>query len=268
MFIILFIVLIGILFYLLCKKINLITAIIFLIGLFYVDYIYIGLSLQCSSVFFVMMIISIIILKRYERIKSFPLLFFITGMITNFLDLLSAPVLTLGIPMLVYFALKNKEQELSIKGYILKIASLSIAWVMGYALTWIAKWTLLDLIYQKNIFNVALQQVFYRAGGEETISFLEVLISNYEYVIGGTMISLLAIYIYIIVKGLSNCKLKLKLTKRILPSLIIALIPIVWYFVVQNHSCRHAFFTYRNLALTLTGIPLGILTTLIFNKKV
>ena len=268
LFIILFIILGIILFYLLCKKINLITAIIFLIGLFYVEYLYIGLSIQGSFVFFIMMIASIIILKRYDKIKSFPLLFFITGMITNFFDLLSAPALTLGIPMLIYFALKNKEQELSIKEYILKIASLSISWVIGYALTWVAKWTLLDLIYQKNIFNVALQQVFYRAGGEETVSFLEVLISNYEYVMGGIMISLLAIYIYTIAKGLSNYKLKLKLTKRILPFFIIALIPIVWYFVVQNHSYHHAFFTYRNLALTLIGIPLGILTTLTFNKKV
>ena len=129
-FIILFVVLAAILLYMIYKKINLITAVIFLIGLTYVEYFYIGFSLQGAFVFFIMMISAIIILKRYDKIKSFPFVFFMIGMFANFFDLLTAPILTLGIPMIIYFLLKNREQELSIKEYILKIASLSIAW--GY----------------------------------------------------------------------------------------------------------------------------------------
>lgn len=267
-FIIIFILLAIAFLYLVYKKINLITAVIFLLGLTYVEYFYIGFSLQGSFIFFIMMISSIILLERYERIKSFPFAFFIIGMITNFFDFLTVPILTLGVPMLLYFLLKNKEQELSIKEYILKIASLSIAWGIGYALTWLAKWALLDFIYHKNIFDVVFNQINYRTVGEGNISFFEVIKLNYRYVIGGILISLLAIYIYIMTKGLSNYKLEVELTKKAIPFLIIAFIPFIWYFVLQNHSYFHSYFTYRNLVLTLIGIPVCILSIIKFNKKV
>ncbi len=267
-FIILFVVLAAILLYMIYKKINLITAVIFLIGLTYVEYFYIGFSLQGAFVFFIMMISAIIILKRYDKIKSFPFVFFMIGMFANFFDLLTAPILTLGIPMIIYFLLKNREQELSIKEYILKIASLSIAWGIGYALAWLAKWALLDIIYHKDIFDEVFNQISYRSVGEGDISFLEVLKLNYRYVIGGVIISLIAIYIYTMVKGLSNYKLKIEPSKKIIPLLVIALIPFVWYFVLQNHSYYHSYFTYRNLVLTLIGIPLCILPIIKFNKKV
>ncbi len=190
-FIILFVALAAILLYLIYKKINLITAVIFLLGLTYVEYFYIGFSLQGSFLFFIMMISSIILLKRYEKIKSFPFVFFIIGMITNFFDFLTVPILTLGVPMLLYFLLKNKEQELSIKEYILKIASLSIAWGMGYALTWLAKWTLLDFIYHNNIFDVVFNQISYRTVGEGDISFLDVIKLNYSIGISVCILSII-----------------------------------------------------------------------------
>ena len=267
-FIILFVLLAVIFLYLVFKKFNLITAIIFFIGLTYVEYFYIGFSLQGSFVFFIMMISLIVILKRYDKIKSFPFVFFIIGMVTNFFDFLTVPILSLGVPMLLYFLLKNEEQELSIKEYILKIASLSIAWGMGYALSWFAKWALLDLIYHKNIFDIVFNQINYRTVGEGDISFFEVIKLNYRYVIGGTIILLLAIYIYTMTKLLSNYKLKIELNKKAVPFLIIAFIPFIWYFVLQSHSYFHSYFTYRNLVLTLIGIPVCIMSIIKFNKKV
>lgn len=139
---------------------------------------------------------------------------------------------------------------------------------MGYALAWLAKWALLDIIYHKDIFDVVFNQISYRSVGEGDISFLEVLKLNYRYVIGGVIISLIAIYIYTMAKGLSNYKLKVEPSKKIIPFLIIALIPFVWYLVLQNHSYYHSYFTYRNLLLTLIGIPLCILPIIKFNKKV
>ena len=68
--IILFLIL-GIIFlYLVYKKIGLIESIIMLIGLFSVDYFYIGLSLQGTPVFLIMIISSIFILLKYNKIKN------------------------------------------------------------------------------------------------------------------------------------------------------------------------------------------------------
>lgn len=266
-FIILFIILAIVLLYLIYRKINLITAVIFLLSLTYVEYFYVGFSLQGSFVFFIMIISSIIILKRYDKIKSFPFLFFIIGMLTNFFDFLTVPILTLGVPMMVYFLIENKEREFSIKEYIAKIASLSIAWLIGYAVTWLTKWILLDLIYGKNIFNVVLEQISYRTIGKEDITYIDVLISNYIYVLGGVLVALLAIYIYAMAEGIHNNKLKISLNKKVIPYCIMIFVPFIWYFILQNHSYYHAYFTYRNMLLTILGVSLGILQVLKIEPK-
>lgn len=44
--------------------------------------------------------------------------------------------------------------------------------------------------------------------------------------------------------------------QKVLPYLLILLMPIVWYIVLKSHSYRHNFFTYRALLLVLTAIPI------------
>lgn len=255
---IIFTVLAIILLYLIYKKIDLLTAIIFFIGLTAVEYWYIGISLQGSFVFFIMMISTIIILLRYEKIKSFSTFFFIIGMLTNFFDFLTVPILTLGVPLIIYYLLKQKQNKnTSIK----ELFTFSIIWAVGYIFTWFGKWVLLDVLYNKNIFEVVINQIIYRSSNisyGEQISYFKILYINYIWIIGTISIELLVVYILKMIKFLysKNEKISFNINKNLIPFFIIAIMPFIWYGVIKNHSYNHSFFTYRNLLLTIIGVSI------------
>lgn len=110
MFILLFLVLIITLMILITKKLNIYSMLVFLVALISVDYFYIGISLQGSSIFFITMLASIALIYRYDKIKDFSLLFLIIGSLTSFFDFLTVPILTLGIPFTIFFLIKRKRR--------------------------------------------------------------------------------------------------------------------------------------------------------------
>lgn len=46
------------------------------------------------------------------------------------------------------------------------------------------------------------------------------------------------------------------------PFLIIAISPIIWMLVMNNHSYYHSYYTYRNLLIFLLGINLFIVKSM------
>lgn len=258
LFRIIFTVLAIIFLYLIYKKIDLLVAIIFFIGLTAVEYWYIGISLQGSFVFFIMMISSIIILLRYEEIKSFSTFFFLIGMLTNFFDFLTVPMITLGIPLTIYYLLKQKQNE---NNSIKEVFIFSIAWAVGYIFTWLGKWVLLDFFYNKNIFEVVINQIIYRSSNisyGEKISYLEIVYNNYRWIVGSISVGLLVVYIMEILKFLYNKNkiINFNINKSLIPFFIITMMPFIWYGIIKNHSYNHSFFTYRNLLLTIISFPI------------
>ena len=251
---------------LIAKKLNMEIAIIFLLGLFGVEYFYMGLSLQGCFVFLITMISSIFILEKYEKIKNIPLVFFVIGMLTNFLDFLTVPLLTWGVPATLYFLLKQKNEEITLKEEILLFIKIGISWILGYALTWAGKWILVDLIYNKGLIKTAIEQVLYRSAKIENITGLDIIYYNVYYMIIPFCIWGIIIALQLVkrIKTKSkdtnkNKKVDYKeIIKYRLPYIIIGLMPFVWYLVLKNHSCWHNFFTYRNLLLTIIAIPIGV----------
>ena len=124
---IILIILACILAYLIYKKINIIISIIFLTSLLGVEYFYLGFSMQGVFIFLITMISSTILVERYEKIKDFGMLFFITGMLTNFFDFLTVPMVTYAIPLTLYFLLKRRENnELNAKKIIIDIIKYAV----------------------------------------------------------------------------------------------------------------------------------------------
>ncbi len=154
-------ILLGIwLLYLIYKKLSPILAIIFFIGLVGVEYLYMGISLQGASIFLILMIASIYILIRNEKIKNIGIIFFVIGMLTNFFDFLTVPILTYGVPLIIYFLLQQKNRDLTFKETIIIFLKTGISWILGYAGTWIAKWILMDLIYDRNLLETAIRSSY------------------------------------------------------------------------------------------------------------
>lgn len=256
---ILFAILGIIMLYKLYKKIDLGTAIIFLLGMIICDYFYIGFSLQGTSVFLIATIASIILLSR--DIKDKPIFFMIIGGLTSFFDFLTVPIITLGIPLLVYALIKNKENCVE-KNIYLELIKYCILWALGYFGIWITKWILVDVIYNKELISSVIYQFKYRTKnlGNAQCTLLDLLKINLKIIILPFFYSLIITIILLIIKVIKIKELKkIKFNyKEILIYLCIGFLGVAWYIVLKQHSYQHFFFTYRNLWLICTSILLII----------
>ncbi len=247
-----------ILFYLLEKKTNIIISIIFSLGLFCVEYFYLGFTLQGISVFFIAMISSILILLNNEKIKNKQILFFITGMLTNFFDFLTVPMVTLGMPLIIVLLLNKKE----LKETFIDMIKIALFWFVGYGLTWFTKWLLVDIILNRKLVLIALDQIRYRSVGRK-YTIIDSIKPNYIYEQSFLYISIIITVITTYLHSkFGSREEKTNSLKEIIPYFLIGIAPYIWYATLKNHSAEHSFFTYRNQLLTIICLNICIYKTL------
>ena len=261
---VIYVILAAILLYKIYKKINLGTAIIFLCGLMICDYFYLGITLQGTPVFLITMISSILILS--EKIKDKGLFFLIIGGLTNFFDFLTVPILTLGIPLLVYSLIQNKN-KCNIKKLFLELFKYCVMWTIGYGGVWITKWLLLDLFYNKDIIQTVLEQFKYRSSNKIT---QKELLNSIKFALKPISISFVITLVLLIIKLIkykkSNNLKDVKFNfKEIFVYLSIGLLAVLWILLLKQHFVQHIFFTYRNM--TLISISVFLIIYNLFTKK-
>ena len=251
-------ILVGILLYKIYKKLDLSTAVIFLVGLLSVSIFIVTKGINEILVFLIALIFSIILLSIKNFDKHTNELLFIIGSITSFIDLLTAPLVTLGIPLIIYVLLLQKD-DAKLKDILLKMLKVCIAWGLGYALTWATKWIITQLMLGRPIISQAIEQARFRISpNTKGLIYTDVLKRIYKYLSQNVVlaiISMLIIYISgnLILKNKNEINYK-KNIKNAVPYMIIALFPFIWYGVLQEHSYTHAFFTYRILIITIISI--------------
>lgn len=240
----------------------------FIIGILSIVPGVVSLSLQFSTTMYIFLISIAIVLIFYEKLKEkYIYLFLILGMITSFLDFLTCPILTLGMPM-IYLIILNKDNW---KKDLINIIRFSIMWGIGYAGMWMGKWIISSILLQENLITDALDKILERTSNENAYgSFTRnaVIKRNLELILTiPNILMIVANFIYIFYKSI---KMKLWKNKRqylkILPFTIIASMPFAWYFLVSNHSFIHYWFTYRNLAISIVAILSGITIVLLNNE--
>jgi hypothetical protein len=264
-----------ILFILLCysfslirEKIGIGIALAFIISAINVCIFIVPISLTFMSVFVITLISICIILKSTENSDNqiyFSKYFFITGILVSLFDLLTTPLITLGIPLLILLLsdLHNIE-EIALKNQFLKIIKYSILWVTGYASFWASKWALGSIILQKNIFKDALNTAGFRING------------NYNYPLGNRTVAITQNFNLLSISGDNLTPLLLSILviigilfifyrkpvnkmKNILPLLFVGAYPYVWLYVLASHSQIHARFTYRNQMISIFSVISSII---------
>ena len=206
-----------------------------------------GFVMQFSMQFFPVLALTVIgslLVVKHKESANFGLLFFVIGSLTCYFDLLTTPLLTLGIPLAVMLSLK-REDEFSFKDNLIEISKLILLWGLGFALTFGTKWALASLILGQNIFSDAYEVSLYRMEAEEFTRW-EALTKNFG------MLNLWMISIAVVVLLLFSIINRLKISyKKVILFLIIGLMPYVWYLLLANHSYLHWWFTYRLQAMTV-----------------
>ena len=256
------------------RKLNAVIAVGFAISMIACFLVFIGESLQYFSVFMILFATLLLILYTpfFRDPANSALLLFASGMITNFFDMLTAPLLTLGIPLILILCLSIKDSNTSsFLNRIRLIITHSLTWGFGYALCWISKWGIGTLATGENIFEDALKTAKFRVEGSEAIPLDRSLMfrlnfETYFFAKGHKpaviiLILILGLMLFLIKKHKSDWK------ETALSFLMISVFPYIWFFVFANHSQLHYFYTYRIQAITLFSVFAALGCGIDLNKR-
>lgn len=204
-------------------------------------------SLQFAPVLF--LALGGIVWLTYHPDSDATILFFTLGSLTTFLDLLTVPSITLGLPLIALLALRNDDD---FKRGFCTIVKVALAWLVGYVLTWIAKWGLATGLTGANIFADAYGQgAAWSEGGSSYIG--EAISSNFHflhwrYVAYALILLLVTAAIRPNKKGWGAAAL----------FLIVALVPFAYYVVMAHPAQHHAWFNYRALVTAVAALLMAV----------
>jgi len=257
--------------YLLClagRKGDAKPALALMLSLCVTNFFIVPMNMQFSNMHFLMMLASIAALWAADRRWSahrLGLLFFGMGACAAFFDLLTTPLITLGVPLLLLLWRRAGRPDAALRGELAFVAAKSIAWGCGYGFTFALKWALGTLVTGTNIMADALSQFGLRTsgGGDGIFTVQEALMGNLRGIlslrlemflpwIGGCILLLLGAAVLLDRTTLARAP-------KVLPMLLVGTFPYVWYAAFRNHSGVHSWFTFRGQMITVMAAACSVL---------
>ena len=249
-------------------------ALIYVIAMIVIAFPIVGISVLYSSMFYLMIIASMIAIKIEQKGNdNLYILFFVIGMLTCFFDFLTTELITLYVPILfVLFLRKERDKEFSFKDGITFVVKASIVWAIAYVAMWGAKWLLASIVLKRNAMEYVIDNLKLRINGVEgSISlkrmYSEVISKNFFTLyplcnMKGRKkhfrILIVLILTFIALIDWKNIKKK----KYSLLMLMIAIIPYIRFLALVNHSYKHYFFTYRSQIITVIAVSMILVDSL------
>ena len=225
------------------------------------------MSLQFSTVYYIMLGEMILLLKNgmslaHPKIHAF---FFCGGIATSFFELLTYPLVSLGIPLTLSLNLtpKNKVAE---GNPVQKIIECCVSWGFGYGAFWLCKWLTASAFLEENVFSNAFHTAIYRSStvtaareGGLAFSVMDVLAKNIKAFGATYYFFFFAAILLVIYKLYQVAKSGEKIANRVDLALgtayfFVFSLPFLWYFVFSNHSYVHFWFTSRALAVSVFAL--------------
>jgi len=192
--------------------------------------------------------------EKIDRMIGMPAFFILLGVLTNYFDLLTFPLVALGFPLSLLLALRLKTDDSFLRLF-MTTALCGVSWALGYAGMWVFKWVLVDMISEYNPIWGLITQITLRTsdnGGE--LSRIGVVMRNLNVILAKSSY-LLLIGITGIATLLPAAKAlirrRVRIDARALMLLVVAAVPFVWYMVMANHAYDHTYFTYRNVTMSV-----------------
>ena len=183
------------------------------------------------------------------------LFFCVLGCLTAFFNEMSYPIVTLGIPLLLYLIMEEGDWKKSLYEEIL----LSTSWGLGYAGMWAGKWICASILTDKNYFRDALNQAnSYVVTEISEPTLLDRIWKNISVIARWPYLIVIVVVLLVIIKKQNKreflkCK-KIDILKRKIPFMILMMYPIVTYIALGNgYSYNHYWFSYRLLAITVAA---------------
>ena len=213
-----------------------------------------GICIQYVPVTIICLLSCLILSSCFDSIHTFPgtsLFFGIIGLLTCYYDLLTFPMITLCMPLVILIQqLINRKQS-----HLFTVALSSvIAWCIGFFGFWILKFALNAVLFGSYDALNVIQQIKLRISTQsngQSFSRLEAFYNNIFVLFGKDFYRFLfvAFTVYEIIRFIHSIrKNTFRISSCAFAFLIPVLIPVVWMFLTSNHIYDHYYYTYRNLA--------------------
>lgn len=220
-----------------------------------------SICLQYMPVSMLMLVSCVLILffdEKMEKIAPLAAWFAVLGILTNYLDLLTFPLVSLGFPLILLLALRMERGD-SGKALFFLTAFCGCAWALGYGGMWALKWVLNGMVFGWDAVLTVVSQIGLRTssnGGE--LSRVGVLMENLNVILAKKSYLLLIGLCCLATLAPAACAIKekrgLHLDLRAFNLLLPAAAVCLWYIVMANHSHDHTYFTFRNtLVMAFSG---------------
>ena len=210
-----------------------------------------SVCLQYIPVSMLMLLACAVLLQRDEAIEravTLPAFFAALGLLTNYFDFLTFPLVSLGFPLLMLLCLRMDRGDSGRKLFFLT-AFCGCAWALGYGGMWALKWGINALAFGWQTLSATLGQAGLRVssnGGE--LSRIGVMMDNLNVILAKKSYLLLlggcglATLLPLVRAGRRGIRVDLRALNLLLPAAAVCM----WYIVMANHSFDHTYYTYRN----------------------
>lgn len=195
----------------------------------------------------------------------------VSGIVTAFLDFLTAETLTFTVAYMLYLVMRNKRGQIrGFKKECVRMIKSGGVWGIAYTLMFFLKWIMACIFLGKDAFMDALRQAAFRMNGDATLGNVTgaETVSDRERIFGAlwrnfacllpfrdsmkVWTTVIALVVTVVV---TFCIWYLFRTKKVndINRLfgILAIIPVGRFIALNNHSYIHFFFTYRALLVTV-----------------
>lgn len=215
----------------------------------------------CHIIMFAAIIVALLIPRekggQYVCAASF---FVIVGAVTAFIDLLTTPVITLGVPAVVYIARHGKED-----GRLRLLLTICASWGIAYAVMWSSKWLLANMLTGVDVLSDALYRARYRSIGDANDEQIQIttgsIVAHYASKITPTLAAAGLAALGIIVAVMRLAAGSWQRLRRHAWMLAIAALPLLWFSVMTQHTIVHFYMTWRALMVTIFALTAYIFLT-------
>ena len=231
----------------------------------------IGPSLQYASVAYLALggtIAVTLLAPRFEPSTYDLELFAAIGALTAYFDLLTAPLLTLSLPLLVLVLAPRGDRLRS-------ALRATAAWAGAFGAFWAAKWVIGQVLWG-GVFADIVYNVGYRTGATGSTAtdlsgrWWSILVNQFYHVpmwlwpadptprnATLTLVGLLLVAVAVWV-GFALWKgVRPGAWRHCAPLFVVALAPYAWLFVLSEHSTTHSYMTFRILAVVPVALAIA-----------
>ena len=232
------------------------TAFLFALSIILVRPHVISVSLQFSCCFFIAFAAMLAVPWLHQNKKWESLFFLELGILTQYFDFYTTPVLTFALPMTYLIILRLRDGRSAGFRQILKSI---VSWIAGYGLMWLAKLVLTTLFTDVNAIGRGFSSFSGRMGIEKT-SGMEALYNPIAALRGvfvslysdreGKLILFAAValtFLVLLVRLLRDRHQPRELLRN-WEFLFLASLPVIWFAAAAQPTANHHWFQYRGIA--------------------